>query len=557
MVVIQGLEGEPLKNVEDALIIPAEMVKAGRVNVPWLEYFKDNAPEKARIALEPYGFYDPVIDVSLEKAGENYRLVIDIKPGKPVRVSEVNVSVKGPKAEKESLTSLISAFPLRNGDILIQAKYEEAKGLLKARAQELGFLDADFPVHRILVSKKESSARIELTLEMGPQYKFGETIFEGAPEYPERFLRRYLTYSKGNVFSQSKLGETQLNLLNAERFKEVLITTDKDKAEELHVPIVVRLKPAPSKEFKAGIGYGTDTGARVSAKYRALNVFRLGHEFQSEVNLSERLQVIAAGYKIPSAKTIDSITAFLFSLKHEDTNTYENRLISFESNRTKSFKKGRLGTGYVRIQLEESTVALEKIKSFLFMPGARFSQQRYDNLVRPTKGFHYEIEIRGTTKYLGSDTNLLQVLAQGNVLFRFPWNLLLFTRVQAALSLQDETVHDLPASLRFFAGGDRSVRGYSYQSLGPKDGTGKVIGGKNLLVGSLEIEKNVSTDWGVALFYDVGNAFNSLSEVTLFQGAGLGLRYYSPVGTLRLDLARQIGVNDPKFRIHFTVGFQL
>jgi translocation and assembly module TamA len=118
-------------------------------------------------------------------------------------------------------------------------------------------------------------------------------------------------------------------------------------------------------------------------------------------------------------------------------------------------------------------------------------------------------------------------------------------------------VRDLPASLRFFAGGDRSVRGYSYQSLGPKDSTGKVIGGKNLFVGSLEIERPVLKDWGVALFYDAGNAFNSLSEVNLFQGAGIGLRYYSPVGTLRLDLARQIGVDNPKFRIHFTVGFQL
>jgi translocation and assembly module TamA len=554
---IQGLEGEILENVQAALSIPQGIVEDGKVNMLWLNYFKEQADKKVRTAMEPFGYYNPQIKVTLETvAEERYRLVVNVEPGEPVRITEVKISVLGPGAKEESLSLLVSGFPIQKGDVLLQKEYEKAKGSLKAKAVELGYLDADFSTHRILVSRSESNARIELELKTGPKYFFGDTNFEGAPEYPDRFLKRHLAYTKGDVFSQSKLGETQLNLLNSERFNEVLITADKDKAEELHVPIVIRLKPALPKEFKAGIGYGTDTGARISAKYQDLNIFKLSHVFQSEINLSERLQRIGAVYKIPG-KDIDSFTAFLFNLKHEDANTYEDRLISFEGNRTKSFKKGRLGTGYVRVQLEESTIALEKIKSFLIMPGARFSQQRYDNLVRPTKGFRYTIELRGTTKYLGSDVNLLQILAQGNVLFRLPWKLSLLTRIQSAFSLQDESINDLLASLRFFAGGDRSVRGYSYQSLGPKDSSGKVIGGKNLLVGSVEIERPVSSDWGVALFYDAGNAFNSLSKINLFQGAGVGVRYYSPVGTLRLDLARQIDVHNPRFRIHFTVGLEL
>jgi translocation and assembly module TamA len=556
-VAIQGLEGEILENVQAALTIPQGIVEDGKVNMLWLDYFKEQADKEVRTALEPFGYYNPQVKVTLETvAKERYRLIVNVKPGEPVRLTGVEIYLLGPGAKEESLSLLVSGFPLQKGDVMLQKEYEKAKGGLKAKAVELGYLDADFSVHRILVSKKDRSARIELTLETGPQYRFGETRFEGAPEYTERFLRRYLAYSKGDVFYQSKLGETQLNLLNSERFNEVLITPDKDKSEELRVPIVIRLKPALPKAFNVGIGYGTDTGARISAKYHDLNIFKLSHEFQSEVNFSERLQGIAAGYKIPG-RNIDSVTAFLFNLKHEDANTYENRLISFEGNRTKSFKKGRIGTGYVRVQLEESTIALEKISSFLIIPGARFSQQRYDNLVRPTKGFRYTIELRGTTKYFGSDMNLLQILAQGNVLFRLPWKLSLLTRIQSAFSLQDESLSDLPASLRFFAGGDRSVRGYSYQSLGPKDSTGKVIGGKNLLVGSVEIERPVSSDWGVALFYDAGNAFNSLSKINLFQGAGVGVRYYSPVGTLRLDLARQIDVHKPRFRIHFTVGLEL
>jgi translocation and assembly module TamA len=337
----------------------------------------------------------------------------------------------------------------------------------------------------------------------------------------------------------------------------VLVIPEKDKAEELYVPIVIRLRAAPPQEFKAGVGYGTDTGARVSAKYKHLNIFGLAHEFHSDLNLSERLQGIAAGYKIPGTKDMDSATGFLFNLKREDTDTYDTKSVSFEVNRTKGFKRGRLGTAYVRAQLEDSTISKEDIRTFFIMPGARFSQRRYDSLVRPTKGFRYSIELRGTSRYLGSDMNLLQALVGGDVMFPLPWKLSLFTRVNAGLTEQDEPFRDLPASLRFFAGGDRSVRGYKYQSLGPRDSSGKVIGGKNLLVGSVEIERPVSQNWGVAAFYDVGNAFDSLSKIVLFQGAGLGLRYYSPVGTLKLDLARQIDVDNPRFRIHFTVGIQL
>ena len=128
---------------------------------------------------------------------------------------------------------------------------------------------------------------------------------------------------------------------------------------------------------------------------------------------------------------------------------------------------------------------------------------------------------------------------------------------QGGITLLSDPLSDLPPSLRFFAGGDQSVRGYAYQSLGPRDATGQVVGGKHLLVGSVELERALFKDWGVSTFYDAGNAFDSFTEVSLLQGAGVGLHYYTPVGALNLSLARQIGVDDPGFRIHFTVGFEL
>lgn len=557
-VVVHGLEGDVLENVESALSVPEGMIREGSVNELWLDYFKDSAEEKVRKAMEPYGYYTPRVNLVLEKAEGRYSLIIRVSPGKPVRITERKVSITGPGAGEKSLAGLVSEFPLRKGDILLHQKYEDGKGLLKAAAQDLGYLDADFSVSRILVSKEELSARIELALETGPRYRFGPIRFEGAPEYSEKFLRRHLTFRKGDVFSQSKLGETQLHLLNSGRFNSALMTPEKDKAEDFLVPVLITLKAAPPKRFRAGIGYSTDTGGRLSAKYTDLNVYGdRGHEFSGILTLSERLQGLGVGYIIPGSKDIDNLTAFRLNFQNEELDTYDNKLLSFEASRTRSFRKGRLGTVFAKVQHEESTIAPESVTSFFVMPGLRFSQLIYDDLVRPTKGFRYAVEVRGTSKYLNSDMNLLQVLAQGNLLFPLPGRLSVFTRVQTAVSLQDEPLRELPASLRFFAGGDRSVRGYKYQSLGPEDRSGEVTGGKHLIAGSIEIERALSDDWGIAAFYDAGNAFNSLSDIKLYQGAGLGLRYNTVIGALRLDIARQIGVDDPKFRIHFSAGFQL
>jgi translocation and assembly module TamA len=120
-----------------------------------------------------------------------------------------------------------------------------------------------------------------------------------------------------------------------------------------------------------------------------------------------------------------------------------------------------------------------------------------------------------------------------------------------------DPLQDIPPSLRFFAGGDRSVRGYAYQSLGPRDAVGLVVGGKHLLTGSIELERALFTKWGVSAFYDAGNAFNSFSDIRIFQGAGVGVHYYTPVGGINLYLARQIWVDNPAWRVEFNVGFEL
>lgn len=553
-VVVQGLEGAPLENVQKALVVPYG-VQNGTVNTFWLDRFVKDIPEKARRALEPYGYYHAEVKATqVQPAQGTFRIVVSIDPGRPIRITSVNVALQGPGSSEESLSRLASGFPLRPGDILLQQKYEETKAAFKSRAIELGFLDADFPTHTITVNPGKYSAEIELIMETGPLYLFDGVTFEGVTRYPEKYLKRFLAFKPGDVFSYARLGETQGNLVNSERFREVWPAPHKDEARDYFVPVVIRLEETPTKRLRPGIGYATDIGPRFSLEYRDLNINERGQEFRSELNLSKRLQSLGAGYFIPGAD-INSLTGLQVNIRHEDVTSYTTSNISAEVNQTMSIGRGRLGTVYLRLEREKSTIASEPIDSRLVLPGVRASQQRYDSLVRPSRGHHYTIDMRGTHQAIGSNNRFFQIVAEGSVLIPLPWRLSIYSRGKAGATFQNAPVSTLPVSYRFFAGGDRSVRGYGYQQLGPTDPFGRVLGGRNILVGSVELNRALLTNWGVAVFYDAGNAFNSFSDYILFRGAGIGIRYFTIVGALRLDVARQIDGADPSYRFHFTVGF--
>jgi translocation and assembly module TamA len=556
-IVVRGVEGDILANVRAALAVPPGLVQKEKVNLLWLDRFEHQIPEKVREATEPFGYYNAKVSTKREITGDgSYRLVVDVVPGVPVRVTGVDVSLRGLGDHEESLKSLAASFPLRKGDVLREDIYEKAKGDLRAHALALGYLDASFPVHEILVSRQSSTADIRIVLDVGARYRFGEVRFEGAPEYPKKFLRRFLTFKRGEVFSYSKLGETQLNLVNSDRFRNVIISPAKEEAQNFEVPVIVRLEPAPSRRLRLGAGYGTDTGPRVTVNYRDLNLFKRGRELKLDLNLSTRLQAFGAGYTIPSAGSIDSFNEVQLNAVREKVTTYKNKLISLEGDRTRSFGKGRIGTAYLKVQEEDYTVGNDRSRARLIMPGLRFSARRYDSLIRPTHGYRYAFDLKTTHKVLGSSTSFVQLEADGDTIIPLPWRLSVQSRLKAGFTLQQEAFRELPASLRFFAGGDRSVRGYAYESLGPKDSNGNVIGGKNILVASVELDRAILSDWGIAAFFDIGNALDSFTNITLFKGAGVGVRYYTKIGALRLDLARQVGVPHPGFRVHFTVGFE-
>ncbi|NPV03319.1 MAG: outer membrane protein assembly factor [Syntrophaceae bacterium] len=556
-VVVEGLSGKERANVEAALAVPPALVREGRVDRQWLERFERQAPGKVRDALEAFGFYKPDVTTRLETPGEGvYRLTVRVDAGEPVRLSDVAVKVQGTGATDRALAEAVAKFPLRAGDVLRHDVYEKAKGELLAKALEKGYLDAHFPVHRIRVDTAGSKAAIDLVLETGEPYRFGDVRFIGAPRYPRTFLETFLDFRPGEAYSAEKLLQTQLNLGTSQRFRSVVIQPDKTGAGDRTVPVNVELDPLPQKGVRVGVGYTTDFGPGFSLRYEDLNVRDSAHKFDSELNLSQRLQGAAVRYVIPGSTDFRSYTNTRLSAQREDTVSYTSKSVSAEVERARGFGRARLGSMYLQLKQEESTAGGDTTRNFLLVPGLRFSESRYDSLTRPSRGFHYKLEARGTTQQFGSDVGFAQVLGNGTLVVSLPQRFSVKARGQAGATAMNGNFLDVPVTFRFFTGGDNSVRGYAHQSLGPRNDRGDVLGGKHLLVGSVELERAIGENWGVAAFYDAGNAFNDLDTLDFAQGAGLGIRYYTPVGPIRVDIARQVGVSDPDYRFHFTIGVQ-
>jgi len=557
-VTIDGLSGEELQNVKTALKFPEGLIKDEKVDMPWLTRFERQIPEKVRDALEVFGYYRPDISVAMKTPEKGpYELHVNVTKGDPVYIDKVSIYIEGAGSHESALTELVGRFPLHKGDVLRQDKYEEMKGLIKSKAIALGYLDADFSTHTISITMDTLSSEINLVFQTGSQYHFGDVNFVGMPLYPVAFLERYLDFKAGDIFSYEKIANTQFNLISTDCFKEVTINPLKEEAKDSRVPIEIKLFSSPPKRFKFGLGYGTDTGVRGTLIYNDFNFAGSGHKFETEIRLSENLQGFAARYMFPDKKDYKSFTLLTFGLQRENLTDKATNVISLEGEHARSLGHEQSGSFYLRMQKENSWAGDQTTNAFIVLPGVRYSSRQYDNLMRPTKGYYYDLELRGTNEVLGSSTSFAQYLISGEMIIGFPGRFSFLVRGRLGTTFICESTEDLPISLRFFAGGDRSVRGYAYKSLGPTDAYGDVIGGKHMLVGNFELERAIGSNWGVAVFYDTGNAFNSFSNMDLAQGAGVGIRYYTPIGSMNLDLARQIGVSNPDFRIHFTIGIRI
>jgi len=286
---------------------------------------------------------------------------------------------------------------------------------------------------------------------------------------------------------------------------------------------------------------------------------RMKHlSFASDLRLSPVESSLTADYRIPGREPRTETFSFGARLLHEDTDTAKSdsaSLIFQQLLKGGAWNQAR----FVEFLHERSVVAGRETTANLLMPGIDFDRTVADDVLRTYRGYRANVRLQGAYEGIVSTATLLQLRAGAKGIRRLGRKGgRLTARLDAGATIGD-SIGDLPASLRFFAGGDNSVRGYRYESLGPVDDTGQVEGGRHLLTGSLEYEHPVfrdHDDWWAGAFVDAGNAFDT-DRIHLKVGYGVGVRWYSPVGRLRFDLAFPEDTSRDSWRIHFGLGADL
>ncbi len=556
---IAGVKGEVKDNVVAALELPPGIVRDGTVNQRWLERFVDQIPDLVNQALQPFGYYRSDTTVELKEQAETYLVDVKIKTAAPVKIRNLDLWLVGSGVEEKELLKEKVFFPQQPGDVLNHETYGHGKKALRQKAIDLGYLKASYKKNRVTVHVEEKAADIEMILDTGPHYTFGPVIIEGALDrFDETFLRRFISFKTGDSFSHKDLHRSRLNYYQSNRFREVLMEPLIEQAEDLAVPVRVTLAAGKQEHLRMGVGYGTNTGARVSLNYQNTQVFNSPHAYNFDILASEKSQSIESSYTIPREGHVENKLINIFGVVHEDLDTYETMIYYTELEAAHGFDNDNVGSVYLRYSLEESDIGIDTNSSKLLIPGLRYFHRSYDDLINPQKGYQLRLEARGSYDGPLSDMTFGQMLGAGSFMLPLGNSFTLHSRVEAATTFYKDDFTQIPASTRFFVGGNNSVRGYDYKSRGPRDENGDVIGGDSLLVGSLEIEYALTDDWGLAVFYDVGSAFDASDKNPDFiSGAGIGARRYTLIGPIKIDLATQVSESGNKVTLHLSVGFDI
>ena len=555
---IDGVDGA----FKNAAIAAAGMQDYGTRDITAAQAHRlfDRAPAQISAALEPYGFYNAKADGEFKETPNGFLAVIHVHPGEPTAVSTFDLQIPDPARDEKNVRKALATFTPKKGERLDHVNYEKSKAAVQAALLSSGYLDAKLTTRAVEVSRTDNRAAIHLAWDVGKRYRYGVTTFDGGQFY-DGFLNRYIPWHEGDFYSQDDLLQLQQQLIDADYFAVVEVQPEPEKAHDGVVPILVTLGPAKRNVYTAGVFLDTDIGFGIRGGLQRRWLNDKGHKLKVDVQLAQKLRTASVVYSIPLPGPNNRSYNIGVNYLNENTDTTVSHTQSLVANETRQWLgfTRTLGlhllTGTFDILDPNGNMALEEHgTTTLLYPELDLEKKKADDPLFVRDGYSFTVAARGGPN-IASSTTFAQVRADYKWIEGIGRNQRIILRASAgATSVGD--FDKLPPELRFFAGGDRSIRGYSYQTIGPENATGLIIGGEDLLVGSAEYEYYFTRNWGIAVFTDAGDAFTGFGNYKTRVGSGLGLRWRSPVGMVRVDLGTPI--HDPDGRtgvqLHLTIG---
>ena len=501
-------------------------------------------------ALQAMGYYESTLSLQTDQQDGCARVTLDVNTGPAVILQRADIRISGDAANDPAFNQLVATAQLAIGQRLQHDQYTSLKKNLQQQLISRGYVQGQLTRNQLSVDTRKRQASITLHMDSGPRYDFGAITLIGS-ELRDKLVDAYVSFHEGEPFDSKQLLETQQAFLGAGYFSAVRVQKGTPDDDSRTIPVSINLTDNNRWSLLAGVGASTDTGPRVRLGVENRRVNRAGHRFRAETEVSQVQQGAGASYQIPLKDPQRERLDFHTSYVNEVTDSKDNERWTTGADYIVELQNRWVTTTSLTYLRETYEIAGEVDQAELIIPGFQLSRVKANDPIYPSFGWRLSSKIRFANRNLSSTASFLQLTGSGKLLFPLLGGRVLMRGDLGYTEVTD--VRELPASIRLFAGGDSSVRGFAYESLGPRADNGDVIGGRHLATGSLEYDHPITEKWHLAVFTDGGNAFNNVNDFEIRRSAGFGIRWRSPLGPIRLDLARAVDEHRD-WRVHLSMG---
>jgi translocation and assembly module TamA len=545
-----GLDEAQILNVRSELSLADTQLDTSTViSENRLDYLMRLAPREVRLGLEAFGYYDAQVESKVVREGENASVYFTVVLGEAVTVRKLSLNLNGDAKQDPAVSQEFAAFRPQPGAVFHHGDYENSKTNISRALNDRGYFDANLNTHTVEVTRAVHAADIALDWTSGQRFRFGGARFEGH-QFENALLEKLVPWEPGQAFDQSELFSLQKALADLDYFAAISVQPLPDEAQDGVVPIQISLTPAKRSIYSLGLRYGTDSGAGFASSVERRWVNRKGHKLLIDLNVAQEKSDFTTQYRVPAFSKIEGWYGVRASLREENINDVRTQYTELAFSRNGRWRHWDL-TGALEYKRERYEDLIGNIQQYstIVAPVISAERKKFDDINTPSKGYRFFLEARAGSKTIGSDIDFVQLRAEANYIRALGVSNRLLLRGQLGTTLSDDFAL-FPPSQRFYAGGDESIRGYGYREIG--EGIGTIVGGQHLAVASVEFEHIFTPSWGAAAFVDAGDAFDEQFDAKV--GMGLGVRWRSPVGPIRFDIAH--GLNEPtqSFRLHVSLG---
>jgi translocation and assembly module TamA len=563
--------GETVRHAEDAIRYRVEIaapegvadaIRSAVDLVRWQDYedmtedlfdllARDTVPQ-AKEAAATQGYFSAGIDVKVDRSTRPAHVQIVVTAGKPTIVQSVAIEVDGPANDspegRAAIGKLRESWLLPKGDTWKQETWTAAKRLAAGTLAASPYAAARIAASEARIDPPLATADLSLTLDSGPPFRIGRIDVQGLQRYSPELVRNFANVQPGDLYSAEKVDDYVRRLLASNYFASVQATIDNDVAHADAATVTLSVIEAPTKRFEFGAGYSTDTQYRVSAAYSDVDLDDKGLQLWTSARIESKIQQVDVRFVRPPTPTgwIDTYGAGVQRTDIENlvtrTAAVTVRRRAIDERRTPAF-----GLGFYAN--DQAPQGAPKESSHALYVDGEYTWRNVDNILEPTRGWMANVQLGygipgASTEQFGRTI--------GRIVGWWPVTRdnQLVARLDAGAVIAQSRV-GIPSNFLFRTGGDTTVRGYAFESLGVQQGDA-VVGGRYYWVGSVEAVHWINQTWGVAAFVDAGNAKDKLSELTPAYGYGVGARLRTPIGPFRLDVA--YGEQAKSVRLHFSVG---